>query len=139
MDKKKIIIWGGAILIGGYLVYKYLKGSGSSGGGGGLGLPSGLLSSNQINKIATDLFDAMDGYGTDEDTINSSFEKIKTDADFDAVVKAFGTRTISSGRGNIFQGDYNGDLIGALKSELSSTEIEELNSILQKNKINRTI
>ena len=138
MDKKKIIIWG-AILIGGYLVYKYLKGSGSSVGGGGLGLASGLLSSSQINKIVTDLFDAMDGYGTDESTINSSFDKIKTDADFDAVVKAFGTRTISSGSLNVFQGDYNGDLIGALKSELTSTEIEELNSILQKNKINRTI
>jgi hypothetical protein len=136
MDKKKLIIWGGVILIGGYLVYKYLKGGGSS---SGLGSSDGLLSSNQINKISTDLFDAMDGYGTEEDTIFSSFEKIKTDADFDAVVKAFGTRTISSGRGNVFQSDYNGDLIGALKNELSSTEIEQLNSILQKNKVNRTI
>lgn len=143
MDNKKLITLG-VVLVGGFLVYKYLikgKGNSNSGGTGGGTTPggSGQLSANTIKKMADDIYDAMDGYGTDEDTILSTFEKIKTDADFDALVKAYGTRTLSSGAGNIFMSDYNGDLSGALHDELSSGWITDINNALQRNGVNRSV
>jgi len=143
MDNKKLITWG-VVIVGGLLVYKYvLKGKGNSNSGGGGGTTpaggGGLLSASAIKKMADDIYEAMDGYGTDEDTIVSAFQRIKTDADFDALVQAYGTRSVSSGAGNIFMSDYNGDLSGALHDELSSGWITDINNALQRNGVNRSV
>ena len=64
---------------------------------------------------------------------------IKTNADFDALFSAFGKRTISSGIGNIFVGDFTGDLSECLKDELSEDLINEINSTLQANGVTKKI
>ena len=81
--------------------------------------------------MANKIFNALDGYGTNEDDIISVMKELRNQSDFDGLKKAFGTRTISSGRGNIFVSDYKGDLIGALYDELSSSYITEINDILK--------
>jgi hypothetical protein len=81
----------------------------------------------------------MDGYGTNEDDIIFAFSKIHSDADFDAVWNAFGTRTISSGTGNIFVSDYTGDLAGCLNDELSASYIDQINQTLIQNGVSRRI
>lgn len=74
------------------------------------------------------LFECYNGYGTcTGDTI---FVKMKNDADVLALVLAYGSRTISSGKWNVFVADTQGGLSVAIRSELSVSQIEALNKIL---------
>jgi hypothetical protein len=77
---------------------------------------------------------AMDGYGTDENAIISVFYSLKNNADFLALIAAFGTREISSGSWNP-EANFNGTLTAALVSELDISEIITLNNILKAKKI----
>ena len=100
------------------------------------------LTGNQVMQIANNLFEAMDNYGTDWDSstgITPSFEKIKTNNDFDNLVSAFGTRTLNCGTGNPFCTDFTGNLIECLRDELDEDEISEVNDILRRNSVSRTI
>jgi hypothetical protein len=97
------------------------------------------LTGNQVMKIANDIFEAMDGYGTNEENIIDSFKKIKTNNDMDNLVSAFGTRTVSSGTGNIFVSDFTGNLVECLRDELDEDDISEINTILRNNRVSRSI
>jgi hypothetical protein len=144
MDNKKLLTWG-AVIVGGYIVYKSIQSYNKKKLQSGYPYspdPDGdgvIITTFNANKVANDIFDSMDGYGTDWDTIVSSFNKVKTDADFDALVVAFGTKTVNSGTGNIFVSNFTGDLIACLNDELDSSELEEINTILQKKGITKTI
>jgi hypothetical protein len=141
IDNNKLITLG-VVLIGGFLVYKFIikGGNKNNNNGGGSGTASGgKLSSTQITKMASDLFEAMDNYGTDWDIIFSTFQKIKTNADFDNLVIAYGTRTLNCGTGNPLCDDFTGDLVTSLVDELDSSELAEINEILAKNAVNRHI
>lgn len=96
-----------------------------NGGGGG-------VSNLNFRAIADSLFDAMDGYGTGEDTIEKEFKKLKTKADWNALVEAYGTRTLNCGTGNPFCSDFTGDLAGCLNDELDEDELEDVNEILNR-------
>jgi hypothetical protein len=120
------------------------SGDGDIGGdntGGNTGDNTGGNTGATINarSVAEDIFNAMDGYGTDEDAIILAFSKINSDADFDAVNSAFGTRTINSGSGNIFVGDFTGNLSQCLVDELSEYYIDQINSDLINKGITRRI
>lgn len=143
MDKKKLITWG-AVAVGGYIIYMAIKKNKDK------KLQSGfpyspddsgnvITSTFNANKVADEIFDAMDGYGTNESAIVASFNKVKTDADFDALNTAFGTRTISSGTWNILISDFTGDLSACLRDELSSGWINDINSALRRNGVTKTI
>ena len=97
-------------------------------GNGGGASTSDLDFLSMANKI----FDAMDGYGTGNTTIETELKKLKSRADWDALVQAYGTRTVSSGTGNIFQSDFTGTLPEALNDELDSSELQRANEILNK-------
>lgn len=133
------IIAGGVILglaMGAYLVFKK-KGSSPNplppdGGGSGDGGNGSGSSSLDYNKMADNLFDAMDGYGTGNTAIEDELKKLKSRSDWDKLVSAFGTRTISSGWGNIFQNNFTGTLPECLNDELDSDELDDVNEILNK-------
>lgn len=138
------VIAGGLILalgLGAYLVFKP-KGQAVNpnpipdpfGGNGGSG---GGASSLNYSQMADTLFDAMDGYGTGNSTIETELKKLRSRYDWEGLVRAFGTRTISSGWGNIFQSDFTGTLPQCLNDELDSSELANINTIL--NKIGVTI
>jgi len=144
MDNKKLLTWG-AVIVGGYIIYKAIQSNKNkklqSGypyspdpNGGGV-----IITTFNANKIADDIFEAMDNYGTDWDTIVYSINKVKSNADFDALVTAFGTRTLNCGTGNPFCSDFTGNLTDCLNDELDSSELQEVNSILQKNGVTKTI
>jgi hypothetical protein len=104
--------------------------------------PSPDLTGNQVMKIANDLFEAMDNYGTDWDSstgITSSFKKIKTNNDMDNLMSAFGTRTLNCGTANPFCSDFTGNLKECLRDELDEDEIAEVNDILRRNGVSRSI
>jgi hypothetical protein len=88
------------------------------------------LSQVQLMSMSTQLFVAMDGYGTDEALIYSVFEKLNNNADFAALVSAYGIKEISSGRFNPAP-NFKGNLIGALSDELSASELARINQILE--------
>jgi hypothetical protein len=89
----------------------------------------------QAKSYANTLHTAMDGYGTDEWGIIPIFNRLKNDADFALLQSAYGSRTISSGRGNIFEKDFKGTLTASLSNELSYYWRDKINKILQAKKI----
>jgi len=77
--------------------------------------------------MAESLFEAMDGAGTDEDSIFSILSSLRTKADWYALVDAFGTRKTSS-----MWSDFEGTLTKWLSDELSDAEKTRANQILSK-------
>ena len=87
------------------------------------------LTQSQVEAIANSMYAAMDGYGTYEDTIYGNFKQLKNNADFLAVVKAYGVRTVHSKV--YFVSDVTTTLVPALQSELSQGWIDYINELLQ--------
>jgi hypothetical protein len=97
-----------------------------------------------FEQLADALEMAFQGYGTawttgDAGGVTGVISQLKSDADFDALDAAYAQRRISSGTFNIFAKDYVGDMNGAFKSELSKSEIEEINMMLANQGIKRKI
>ena len=89
------------------------------------------LSASQVSGIANNLKTAMDGYGSDFDMILKNMVKVNNQIDLYAVIKAYGVRKISSGKGNPSP-DFEGTLGQTLAEELSGTELQALNGMLAK-------
>ena len=92
------------------------------------------ISDSQAKGYANSIYTSMQGLGTDEQAIKDVFYHLKNDADFLAVKKAFGTRTVWSGT-PFFLGDVRGTLVPLLRDELSSYWIGLINNILKSKKI----
>jgi hypothetical protein len=95
------------------------------------------ISNAQASAYANSLKASMSGVGTYEDQIKSVFWKLKNDADFLAISKAFGTQVISSG--SWFVPDFSGTLISCLQSELDVNDINSINQIFIKKKMKARI
>ena len=57
------------------------------------------LSKTQMKQMANKIEDCLDGYGTRDAQLISTFKKVKNNADFSGLNSAFGTRTIDAGWG----------------------------------------
>lgn len=92
------------------------------------------ISDSQAKGYANSIYASMGGIGTDEQAIKDIFYHLKNDADFLALKKAFGTRTIWSGT-PFFVSDVRGTLIPCLRNELDAYWIGLINDILKAKKI----
>lgn len=130
-NKKGLVTIGVLLGLGAiaYLVFKKKKDDKSGNGGSGSG---GVTPTIDFNSMADKIFDAMDGYGTANTKIENELKRLQNKSDWDMLVSAFGTRTVSSGRGNIFSSDFTGTLPECLKDELDSAELSSANQILSK-------
>jgi len=113
--------------------------SGNSNNGGG-----GTTSQLNFQSLANDLFTAFDNYGTAWDNgpsggVTGIMGSLKSDADFDALKQAYGIRKINCGTWNPFCTDFEGDMIGSLNDELDESELNEINDLLKRKGINRSI
>lgn len=88
------------------------------------------ISDYQAIQYANILFTAVDGYGTDEPAIFSVFSKLYNNADYLAVSKAFGVRTISTGRFNP-EPNYKATMEQALYTDLGFDDRKRVNDILR--------
>jgi hypothetical protein len=139
LDNKNLLVIGLAA-VGAFLLFKSMKKKDTSnqGTGGNEGEnpnpnPNPPTPSNlDYKKLAETLYEAMNGYGTTEEKIYLTLGLLKSKADWDALVSAYGTRTLSSGTWNVFNSDYTGNLSGSFKSELSATELGKVADILKK-------
>jgi hypothetical protein len=80
----------------------------------------------EYNLFANQLFNAMEGAGTDEDTIIRIIKQLQTLDDWKQLVKAYGTRELTS----FWITTNTGTLQSALQSELSAKYIQQINSHL---------
>ena len=88
------------------------------------------LTDSQASQIANQIHTAMDGYGTDEDSIVRAMKKIKNDMDYLKVKNKYDIRVVSSGRFNP-EPNYKGNLPGALHSEMSTYWTDLVNKNLR--------
>ena len=128
-NKKGLIATLVVVGLGAAAYFLFLRNKDGRGGGGG-GVTDELDA--KMLPIANAIFDAMNGYGTGNDTIENQLKKLTTKSEWDALVRAFGTRTISSGTWNVFQDDFTGTLSDCLNDELDSDELDDVNEILNK-------
>ena len=91
------------------------------------------ITSAQASAYANKLFASMNGKGTYEEEIVGVFYKLQNDADFLAVQKAFGTRTILSK--TYFVDDFRGTMTQCLTDELDQEWLDKINKILRTKKI----
>lgn len=77
--------------------------------------------------MADKLFSAMDGAGTNENSIIEVLGKLRTKSDWYALVKAFGVKKSSS-----WLSGYQGNLVQWLNDELDDEERKMVNDILAK-------
>lgn len=127
-NKKGLIATLVVVGLGAAAYFLFLRNKDGRGGGGG----ENSEIDEKMLPMANSLFDAMNGYGTGDDTIKKELQKLKSKNDWDALVRAFGTRTISSGTWNVFQKDFTGTLPDCLNDELDSGELADVNTILNK-------
>jgi hypothetical protein len=92
----------------------------------------GQLSGLNYSSLANKLFEAFNGYGTNEKVVKDVFKMLKTDADYAALKDAYGIRKIT----NIyFLSFFEGDLPATIKEEMDAIEIADLNNILAFNNL----
>lgn len=77
--------------------------------------------------MASILFKAMEGTGTDYDPIKRVIEKLKTKSDWLKLVSTFGVKKVSN-----FVYDFEGSLVEWLIDELSDSQQVEISDILAK-------
>lgn len=85
-------------------------------------------SNTQYVLYASQMYTAMVGAGTDTDTIMRVLGALVTSEDWNALVKAFGTRSVKKWFGYTF----SGTLIDWLTDELSTKELQKVNEVLAK-------
>lgn len=89
------------------------------------------LSESQIASISKNIYDAMNGVGTYEVVIYDNLRKLNNNEDYKALLKRFGTKTLSTG----YLLSERGTLPALLRAELNSDELEIVNNILASKKI----
>lgn len=90
------------------------------------------LSNSQLESICQVLAQAFDGCGTDNNTVFNEFDKLQNEADMQSLLKMYGVRKYD---GCNWEGDFydkNLSLSGAISSEMNTTQIKKINSILGK-------
>ncbi len=140
MKKQQKLIVGISILgviILGYFGYKKMNqvktsgGSDTTSGGGGNTTPT--TSPLDFQSLANQLFQAFDGCGTKNSVWRSVIKELNNQADWDALSSAYGSKKLSCG---YLWKTYEGNLAGAFKNELGSSELKELNDMLKSKNIN---
>ena len=131
MKNKNLLIVLGALGLGA-AIYFLTKGKGKNGGGGVTPPPPPSPQDDlRRKKIANDLFEAFNGCGTTNSAVLGAINKITSEADWQGVITAYGTKTTTSSWLCIGNSDFTGGLLDTLNDECSSNEIDEYNTILQ--------
>ncbi len=82
---------------------------------------------SEYKAMADQLYNAMNGAGTDETVIYDVLNRLNTVDDYNQLVKTFGTRSASS-----FVTSFSGTLQTWLRDELDDSEVKKVNNILSK-------
>lgn len=89
-----------------------------------------MLSDADLEGLCSQIVEATDDCGTDENAIYNVFYQLFNDADFWSLVKKFGVREIKSCFGGNYFGNTPYNLVQIIQSELGTAEKVKVNSIL---------
>ena len=92
------------------------------------------MSDDKYLTKANQMHTAMDGYGTNVPAIISVVGTLNNDADMLALIKAYGVKTISSGKFNP-EPDFTGTLPSSFTNELNQFDTNLVNGALEKRKL----
>jgi len=106
------------------------NGGGNGGNGGGGVTPPSPQDELRWRKMANEFFEAFNGCGTTDNVVKSGISKITSEADWQGVIRAYGTKTTTSPFWCIGNSDFTGGLLDTLNDECNSGEIDEYNTIL---------
>ena len=93
-------------------------------------------SGGQYSTWTNQLKEAFSGCGTSNGVWRNVFSKMKNDLDVALLIDAYGVRTYDQCNWEGDFGDFTGSLSEALVNELSSSELQEVNKLLESNKVN---
>lgn len=91
----------------------------------------------QFSSWVTDLVQCFSGWAYCSNFLDV-FKQLQNDADVYALIDAFGTQSISSGKWNIFEADDKGDLVKIITDSLNPSDLQLLNQTLADNGISYT-
>lgn len=89
--------------------------------------PKTTISEKTAKKYADTIYKALDGCGTDMPTVISTLKKLKNDADFNLLVKVYGTRTVRCWAAP----NCTGGLIQNMKADMENFERYAVNQVLK--------
>jgi hypothetical protein len=95
------------------------------------------ISDSQAMAYANKIWACMEGAGTYENELVGVFYHLNNTADFLAVEKAYGIRTIHSKV--YFVDDFRGNMTAGITSEVNVDDIKRINTILAKKGIKRSV
>jgi dethiobiotin synthetase len=95
------------------------------------------ISDSQAMAYANKIWACMEGAGTYENELVAVFYHLNNTADFLAVEKAYGIRTIHSKV--YFVDDFRGNMTAGITSEVNVDDIKRINTILAKKGIKRSV
>lgn len=87
--------------------------------------------SSQYQTMADSLYRAMDGAGTNWDTVVRVIKQVKNSDDWKQLVKVFGVKKSTS-----MWSSFSGNLVEWLEDELDGSEMTEISAILSKATVN---
>jgi hypothetical protein len=146
MEAKDKKIWTTlGIIVGGIILYKIIgnyKNKSRSGtpSSGGVIVPN--VNSTELlrlQRMANQLFDAMNNCGTDNEGVSTVISEVRNQQDWQNLITAYGTRTLTSQWWCVGVSEFTGNLPSSIKKEMSSSEVTNLNSILSSKGVTTTI
>ena len=95
-------------------------------------IPTGLTQEQilRYTTMANDLFDAMNHCGTKEERVVEILSGVTSEEDFKNLISIYGIRTLVSEYYCLYMGNFTGNLIESIKSELSDSYITKINNML---------
>ena len=90
------------------------------------------LSSTQQKSLANKIHSTMDGYGTRDYDLKMAFRKVRNNADFSGLSRAYGRRTLQPGHGMGWMvASFTGSMVQCIQDDASSSTIDFINKELK--------
>lgn len=125
---KYVLVFSGLALIAGVTVYFITKNKNNNDEEGDEEMPD----PSKLTKIilwyqnsANEIFNALNGFGTDEQTLFDIMSQLETQADYDKLTESYGKKTGKSGIKA-----FTGDLKQWIKEEFDKDELRQITDIL---------
>lgn len=90
------------------------------------------MNQTEMKQLANKIWVTMDGYGTRDYDLKQAFKRIKNNADFSGVAKAYDVKTLQPGYGiGWMVNSFTGSMVQCIQDDASSSTIDAINKDLK--------
>ena len=90
------------------------------------------MNQTEMKSLANKIWTTMDGYGTRDYDLKQAFKRMKNNADFSGVSKAYGIKTLQPGYGvGWMVSSFRGSMVQCIQDDASSSTIDAINKDLK--------